>query len=538
MPASAFSLPSAEPFAFNMPAAGRVGLLMIDWQRDFLEEGGFGHVLGNDVTPLQRALQPAAAVLAAGRACGIPVIHTLEAHDTALANCPPAKRSRCNAIGTVLDASRGRVLVAGEPGNAIVEAVAPLPSEEVVHKPGKGAFWNTDLEAHLERLGITHLIVTGVTTEVCVQTTMREANDRGYDCVVVADATESYFPEFKKATLEMIVAQGAIVGWACQSADVVSALKGHSPLPPPSAPRAAAAMKRTLLAVSGTLQCGFELRANLDHPEWTAVLVGSAVVRGVRAHLDIKEPGCREHRASADGHARVNPANVVTGDPTDANLYAVYLVHEAVVLKALLGEPRYLAIAPDAVRLDLTAPHTSPAVRALLAAAARDVNPNAPPPSECAILTVLSTYKAPSFVELPKLPAAQVGRGREGDAAAAASAATPLLTSFPEGLAAFAKVPFANVTTPGAAEAALREAEAVLGAAKRKHGSDETPCAAARAVLASGPPPPPPSVRAPVDEPWRPRLAALWDGPQLAKYAAEAGFGAGGYGDELAALTV
>ena len=217
------------------------------------------------------------------------------------------------------------MLVAGEPGNAIVEAVAPLPGEEVVHKPGKGAFWNTDLEARLERLGITHLIVTGVTTEVCVQTTMREANDRGYDCVVVADATESYFPEFKKATLEMIVAQGAIVGWACQSADVVSALKGHSPLPPPSAPRAAAAMKRTLLAVSGTLQCGFELRANLDHPEWTAVLVGSAVVRGVRAHLDIKEPGCREHRASADGHARVNPANVVTGDPTDANLYAVYL---------------------------------------------------------------------------------------------------------------------------------------------------------------------------------------------------------------------
>ena len=255
---SGFALPSARPFAYTMPPTGRLALVMVDWQRDFLEEGGFGHALGNDVSRLQSALPQAERVLAACRAAGVPVVHTLEAHDAGLINCPAAKLARCPAIGTVQDESRGRLLVAGEPGNAIVREVAPLAGEGVVHKPGKGAFWRTDLEQRLAALGATHLIFTGVTTEVCVQSSMREANDRGFDCLLVADATESYFEEFKRATIEMIVAQGAIVGWTCETSDLIDALRAHSPLGPPASPtpRLPPHGKRTLLAVSGTLQVG------------------------------------------------------------------------------------------------------------------------------------------------------------------------------------------------------------------------------------------------------------------------------------------
>ena len=179
------------------------------------------------MTPLRRALGPAARVLAAAREAGVPVVHTLEAHAADLSDCPPAKKRRCAAIGETLpsDPARGRVLVKGEPGNAIVPEVAPLPGEIVIHKPGKGAFCGTTLAAELAALGATHLLFTGVTTEVCVQTTMREANDRGFDCLLVSDATESYFPEFKAATLAMVVAQGGIVGWCAEAAEVCVALK-------------------------------------------------------------------------------------------------------------------------------------------------------------------------------------------------------------------------------------------------------------------------------------------------------------------------
>ena len=196
------SVPSAAPSAFSFEA-GSTALLMIDWQKDFLDVGGFGHSLGNDVAPLQAALTPAAAVLSAARAAKLPIIHTLEAHHPDMSDCPSSKKRRCPAIGTTLDSARGRVLIAGEPGNAIVDAVAPIEGEMLVHKPGKGAFYGTKLHEELQQRGITHLIVTGVTTEVCVQTTVREANDRGYDCLVVSDATESYFAHFKQATLEM-----------------------------------------------------------------------------------------------------------------------------------------------------------------------------------------------------------------------------------------------------------------------------------------------------------------------------------------------
>ena len=251
-----FTLPSAAPFEFRAPR-GKLALVMIDWQRDFLEEGGFGHALGNDVTPLREALAPASAVLRAARNAGMPVVHTLEAHASDLSDCPAAKLRRCSAIGQTLEgqAARGRLLVIGEPGNAIVEEVAPLPGEHIVHKPGKGAFFQTDLHAHLQSLGVTALLFTGVTTEVCVQTSMREANDRGYDSLVVSDATESYFAHFKAATLEMIVAQGGIVGWAAPSADVVAALASyahaHVATHEPTSPSASTVMARWARSPSG-----------------------------------------------------------------------------------------------------------------------------------------------------------------------------------------------------------------------------------------------------------------------------------------------
>jgi nicotinamidase-related amidase len=215
---------AAKPFPFSAPR-GRLGLLNIDWQRDFLEPGGFGDSLGNNTALLQAALGPTAALLAAARAAGMPVFHTLEAHKPDMSNLPPSKKKRCSAIGEVLSESRGKVLIEGEPGNAIVDEVAPIAGEIIINKPGKGAFWNTSFEDELQRLGVTHLLVTGVTTEVCVQTTIREANDRGYECLLVTDATESYFPQFKASTLEMIVAQGGIAGWTASTADIIPAIQ-------------------------------------------------------------------------------------------------------------------------------------------------------------------------------------------------------------------------------------------------------------------------------------------------------------------------
>ena len=172
-------------------------------------------------------LSAASRVLAAAREAGMPVIHTLEAHAPDLSDCPPAKKARCPAIGEIVvgGIEGSRVLVAGEPGNALVPELAAAEGEVVIRKPGKGAFFGTDLHTRLESLGVKSLLFTGVTTEVCVQTTMREANDRGFECLLVEDATESYFPEFKAATLAMITAQNGIVGWTASAADVVAAMK-------------------------------------------------------------------------------------------------------------------------------------------------------------------------------------------------------------------------------------------------------------------------------------------------------------------------
>ena len=218
---------TARPFNFDLDPA-RVALIVIDMQRDFLEPGGFGESLGNDVARLQ-AIVPATARLIEGfRAAGRPVIHTRECHRPDLSDCPPAKLSRGAPGSRIGDAGpMGRILIAGEPGAEIVPELFPIAGELVIDKPGKGAFYATDLSAHLEALGITQLVFAGVTTEVCVQTTMREANDRGFEGLITEGATESYFAAFRQAAIDMIVAQGAIVGWAAPVAAILAGLSAQ-----------------------------------------------------------------------------------------------------------------------------------------------------------------------------------------------------------------------------------------------------------------------------------------------------------------------
>ncbi|AXS40935.1 isochorismatase family cysteine hydrolase [Breoghania sp. L-A4] len=202
-----------------------VALIVIDMQRDFIEPGGFGETLGNDVSLLAPAVEATKGLLALFRAHGWPVIHTREAHRPDLSDCPEAKRTRGAPHLRIGDEGpMGRVLIRGEPGCQIVAACAPVEGEFVVDKPGKGAFYATELTSILADLGTRTLVFAGVTTEVCVQTTMREANDRGFECLLIEDATESYFPAFKAATLDMIRAQGAIVGWTAPLAALSAAV--------------------------------------------------------------------------------------------------------------------------------------------------------------------------------------------------------------------------------------------------------------------------------------------------------------------------
>jgi len=194
-------------------------------QRDFLEHGGFGTLLGNSVELLHPIIPVIKRLLVYCRQNGFTIIHTQEGHKTDLSDCPHSKRIRGRlAIGIGDQGPLGRILVLGEAGNAIIHQLRPLPDELVIAKPGKGAFYQTSLHENLQQRGITHLILAGVTTEVCVASTMREANDRGYECLLIEDATESYFPSFKEATVEMIVAQGGIIGWVTQSQSFFSGM--------------------------------------------------------------------------------------------------------------------------------------------------------------------------------------------------------------------------------------------------------------------------------------------------------------------------
>jgi len=217
---------AALPFSFDFDPATTV-LIVIDMQRDFIEPGGFGETLGNDVSLLQAIVPTTVRLIALCRTHGLPVIHTRECHKPDLSDLPAAKRNRGTPKLRIGDPGpMGRILVAGEDGADIIEAVYPIAGEVVIDKPAKGAFYATNLAEHLKAIGAKTLIFAGVTTEVCVQMTMREANDRGYDSLLIEDATESYFPAFKAATLDMIRAQGAIVGWTATCAQLEVALNG------------------------------------------------------------------------------------------------------------------------------------------------------------------------------------------------------------------------------------------------------------------------------------------------------------------------
>jgi nicotinamidase-related amidase len=218
----------AAPYPFPLDPT-KAALLIIDMQRDFLEPGGFGAALGNDVSLLRGAIAPTRALLQVARDAAMLVIHTREGHRPDLSDLPPAKKRRGNFPVTIGDAGpMGRILVHGEPGHDIIPELYPIPGEPVIDKPGKGAFHATDLGQILTNRGIAQLIVCGVTTEVCVNTTVREANDIGLDCLVMADCTASYFPEFHEQALRMIQAQGGIFGWVGSSRDVCAALSTAS----------------------------------------------------------------------------------------------------------------------------------------------------------------------------------------------------------------------------------------------------------------------------------------------------------------------
>lgn len=214
----------AQPYEFDFDVK-HTALVMIDMQRDFIENGGFGAALGNNVSLLRAIVPTAKQLLALCRANGIKVIHTKEAHRVDLSDCPPSKLQRGRGALKIGDAGpMGRILVDGEIGSDFIPDMAPLSWETVIVKPGKGAFYATELQSILQKEKITHLIFAGVTTEVCVQTSMREANDRGYECLLIEDATESYFPEYKKATIAMLTAQGGIVGWSARLQKLAEAL--------------------------------------------------------------------------------------------------------------------------------------------------------------------------------------------------------------------------------------------------------------------------------------------------------------------------
>jgi len=215
----------AEPYNLDFDF-DTTALVMIDMQRDFVESGGFGEMLGNEVSLLRSCIEPCKKLLNAAREMGLFVIHTREGHRPDLSDLPPSKKERGHLKTGIGDVGpMGRILVRGEAGHDIIPELAPLPGEPVVDKPGKGAFYDTDLLGILRNNNIKTLVVCGVTTEVCVQTTVREANDRGFNALVPEDCTASYFPEFKRVSLEMIKAQGGIFGWVSDSEKVIQGLK-------------------------------------------------------------------------------------------------------------------------------------------------------------------------------------------------------------------------------------------------------------------------------------------------------------------------
>jgi nicotinamidase-related amidase len=216
----------AQPYDYDFDPSGLV-LFAIDMQRDYLEQGGYGSSLGLDPGPSRAIIPIMRALIDIFREKHLAIVHTKQCHRPDLSDCPPAKLRRGRHKLRIGDEGPlGRLLVCGEPGSDIIPELAPAEGEIVIQKPGKGSFYNTNLQSKLDRIGATHLIISGVTTEVCVQTTIREANDRGYECLLVEDATESYYPAFKQATIEMVRSSDALIGWTTTADKVLDALGG------------------------------------------------------------------------------------------------------------------------------------------------------------------------------------------------------------------------------------------------------------------------------------------------------------------------
>lgn len=214
---------SAEPRPITLDL-NRTALLVIDMQKDFLYPNGFGAFLGNDTSLLLRAVEPTQRVLALARKFGMLIIHTREGHPANLSDCPPTKLERWSPGTRIGDVGpMGRILVQGEEGHAIIDELTPQAGEVVLDKPGKNSFYATNLDAILKQHNIRTLIVTGVTTDVCVFTTTTAANDHGYDAVVLADCVASYSPERHRFALETIKAQGGIFGWVSDSTRMLAA---------------------------------------------------------------------------------------------------------------------------------------------------------------------------------------------------------------------------------------------------------------------------------------------------------------------------
>ena len=219
----------AEPYTWPYDGTidpARTALVCIDWQTDFCGKGGYVDTMGYDLNLTRAGLEPTQRVLAAMRARDFHVIHTREGHRPDLSDCPPNKRWRSQQIGAGIgDAGPcGRILVRGEPGWDIVEEVYPIDGEVIIDKPGKGSFYATDLDLILRTKGITHLIFTGITTDVCVHTTMRDANDRGYECLLLADCTGATDYNNYLAALHMVKMQGGVFGAVAPSSALLAAL--------------------------------------------------------------------------------------------------------------------------------------------------------------------------------------------------------------------------------------------------------------------------------------------------------------------------
>ena len=221
---------SADPYEWPYDGdivPSRTALLLIDWQQDFCGPGGYVDTMGYDISMTRRGVQPTLNVLEACRRIpGFSIIHTREGHKADLSDCPPNKLWRSKQIGAGIgDAGPcGRILVRGEPGWNIIEELAPLDDEPVIDKPTKGAFTATDMDLVLKNRGVTHIVFTGITTDVCVHTTMREANDRGYECLLLEDCTGATDEGNYLAALHMIKMQGGVFGSVSDSQKFLSAI--------------------------------------------------------------------------------------------------------------------------------------------------------------------------------------------------------------------------------------------------------------------------------------------------------------------------